>query len=358
MAGAPTVWTLPEWRAALEGRKCTVRPEGNGLRFSPCPSCGDGTWDTGWIRPVREWLVGGCNEGCGFRDLVQAVFPREAGDFPPPRRHRPRTRVLRRPGGRTALEGDSGRFAGGGPLDSPKSGGPAETDPVGSALTRFLDPPKGRGTPGNGPKTSLARRFWRQGRPIPSDPDHPARRWAARQHLWRPSDPFPPALLWSPWKRGGGSVVACFAPVRNWAASRGRVPFPTGVQLIRIDHRGRPQKDRGGKGKRDYGRMNGAVLVLGDLGEAGGVHVCEGVADALAVAAREQGAVIAARTTGGFKSLPAALVGLGLPVMVWPGGDQDGRLAATRLVGAVRDQGLWAVVARIPEGASPATFGS
>lgn len=67
---------LSEWRAALDGACEHVRREYRGLRFAPCPACGGGTTDTGWIKEGRSpgVLVGGCNSGCSFEDLARALF--------------------------------------------------------------------------------------------------------------------------------------------------------------------------------------------------------------------------------------------------------------------------------------------
>ena len=62
----------------------------------------------------------------------------------------------------------------------------------------------------------------------------------------------------------------------------------TGVQLIHVDADGLPALDKPGPDglpKRSFGQMAGAVCVLGLQGH-GGVNVAEGLADALALAAR------------------------------------------------------------------------
>ena len=71
-----------------------------------------------------------------------------------------------------------------GPITVPEIGRSAETRGRRIASNAKTRSPVGvrEGSPGNGP-TALARRIWRQGRPIPADPDHPVRRWAARRHL-------------------------------------------------------------------------------------------------------------------------------------------------------------------------------
>ena len=199
-----------------------------------------------------------------------------------------------------------------------------------------------------------ARRMWADARTVSANPDSPARRWAALRKLWRPGDPFPPSLRWLAWRDGGGSLVACFAPLGDWLDTN---PEPSGVQLIHIAPNGQPRRDRGGLGKRSHGTMGGSVVLMGDsLSDAGRIHVAEGVADALAVAAREEGAVIAAGGTSGFARLSRDLSRLGLPVVIWPDGDEAGKKAACDLECALRERGAIADTARIPGGHDPASM--
>ena len=96
---------------------------------------------------------------------------------------------------------------------------------------------------------------------------------------------------------------------------------------------------------------------MGDpLSDAGRIHVVEGVADALAVAAREEDAVIAAGGTSGFARLSRDLSQLGVPVVIWPDGDEAGKKAANDLECALRERGAIADTARIPRGHDPASL--
>ena len=199
-------------------------------------------------------------------------------------------------------------------------------------------PPEPRGSPVTAPepfpgpedcppdtdaRASPPARLWRQSVPIGAAPEHPARRWAARRNLWRPGEPFPPALRWLPaWNDRPGSIVALFAPLGAWIEAAPEHPAPSGVQLVHVDADGSPTTDRGGLGKRSHGRLSGAIVALGEpLGAAGRVHVAEGIADALAIAGREPGAVLAAGGTSGLARLADPLARLALPVTVWPDGD-------------------------------------
>ena len=194
-------------------------------------------------------------------------------------------------------------------------------------------------------------------RPVPLDTAHPARLWAARRHLWRPGDPWPEALRWLPWTDGGGSLVAAFAPVADWRTAH--PPTPPAVQLVHVGPDGAPRKDRGGLGKRSHGTMSAGVAVIGaPLWQAGCVHVAEGLADALAVAAREDGAALAVGGTGGFTALAPELAALAVPVVVWPDRDDSGagRIAAGGLVLDLRARGAAACMADVPPGHDPASL--
>ena len=86
--------TLEEWAAALAGCGAALRRDGKGFRFAPCPSCGGGTRDSGWVRPGRVGVIVGCNGGCDFEALARAVFPSTNGTLPPrgrPTRAKPST---------------------------------------------------------------------------------------------------------------------------------------------------------------------------------------------------------------------------------------------------------------------------
>lgn len=84
--------TLAEWHAAISSACEHVRTEGHGWRFAPCPACGGGSKDTGWLRRGRTGVVAGCNGGCTFEALAVALFapngkrPRPAPNWqdPPP----------------------------------------------------------------------------------------------------------------------------------------------------------------------------------------------------------------------------------------------------------------------------------
>ena len=154
----------------------------------------------------------------------------------------------------------------------------------------------------------------------------------------------------------GGSLVAAFAPLDAWRAAH--PPNPSGVQLVHMDGSGAPRPDAGRLAKRSHGSMSGAVAVIGaPLWRAGCVHVAEGLADALAIAARaEAGPCIAAGGTAGFRTLAPAMAALACPVTVWPDGDPPGLIAAAKLMRGLKRRGAVAALASIPDGHDPASL--
>ena len=204
-----------------------------------------------------------------------------------------------------------------------------------------------------------AQTVWGRAAPIPATTDHPARRWLAARHLWRPETPLPPSVRWMPSEGGPstGAVVAAFK-----APSAGRV---TGVHMAHLDGDGQPAKDRTGPDglhKRSHGIMAGAVCALGLVeGAAGAVHVCEGLADGLAVAARELWPAVVMGGTANYRNRDLArwLAGLG-PVQVWADLDHDGQgEAASRiLANLVVALGGHASIERVGVGEDPGAAGA
>ena len=83
----------------------------------------------------------------------------------------------------------------------------------------------------------LAREKWASSAPIPTDSKHPARRWLAARHLWRPDLQLPPSVRWlqAEGPPSVGGLLAAFAPPGQLE--------PSGVQLVSVDVDGRPAPD-------------------------------------------------------------------------------------------------------------------
>ena len=163
---------------------------------------------------------------------------------------------------------------------------------------------------------AIARSTWDKTRPIPNDPDHPARRWLGNRNLWRPDFPLPGAVRWLPAAEhyqgrgshtGAGSLVVLAAPPKAWTDAWPALPDPIAVHLIAIGHDGSSALDRpsenGGLGKRSVGSTAGLIVVFGNpvLSDAtSAVRGAEGVADALALASRSTGPALATLGTSGM----------------------------------------------------------
>lgn len=392
--------TLAEWLAGLERTGWKGRKAGR-EHVGPCPLCG-GT-DRFHVGPgSRVPVLAGCRHGCTFEALAKAVHGPAERRRGPGRPDWTRNRPKARRGPENGLQGDSGA-----------SGGVrGETEARKSPVRRPGDLPRGRGTPENRPKVedhsrrmNTARRLWERSGPVPLDPKHPARRWSARRNLWPPDRPWPDAVRWlngsaaAPSVCGlgdqptalalagnravpsarGGSLVAAFAPLADWLSPKDgtagtsgnpdtvgvvtlhRVGGPrgvSGVQLLHVDADGRPRldrpKSRGGRAKRSRGSMAGAVCVIGKPAGSGTLHVVEGIADALAVAAREDGAAVATGGAGGFKRLAPDLAARARPVLIHADGDPAGIVAARRLLAALTRRGIAGAVRTHPPGCDPA----
>ena len=148
----------------------------------------------------------------------------------------------------------------------------------------------------------------RQILPVADAPDHPVRNWTSQRNLWRPELPLPPSLRWIPadapvFRRthsGAGAIAFPLAPIAAWQASYPGTPPPTAVQLVCIDQDGERADYENSQGRRvdkpKFGNARLAVWTVGDI-RGDRAIVCEGAADALALAAREPDPVIATLTT-------------------------------------------------------------
>lgn len=144
--------------------------------------------------------------------------------------------------------------------------------------------------------------------PIADAVDHPVRAWMRRRNLWRPELPLPPSLRWIPadapvFRRthsGAGAIAFPLAPIGDWRTSYPDMPPPTAVQLVCIDSDGERADYENSQGRRvdkpKFGNARRAVWTVGDI-RGDSVTVCEGAADALALAARNPEPVIATLTT-------------------------------------------------------------
>ena len=200
----------------------------------------------------------------------------------------------------------------------PVSTGPRRPTASGQARSDRSGPKSDDGSS----ETPWFRRCWDSGSAIPVSHEHPARIWMGHRNLWRPNLPVPSLLRWLPagmattsQHPGAGSIVVMAAPPGAWTEAWPELPSAQGAQAIAIARDGQPTLDRpasrGGLGKRTLqGSASGSIVVLGcpvltDTLEP--VRVAEGLADALALASRYPGPVVA--TLGKGVMTQAALAG-------------------------------------------------
>ena len=221
----------------------------------------------------------------------------------------------------------------------------------------------------------FARDLWAPSELIPRSPDHPARRWLANRHLWRPELSLPSSVRWIPatsplfkgLHQGAGSIVVLMAPPTAWETAWPHPPELEAIHLVSIDEDGRPALDRPGDhtdrennarpglGKRFYGSTKGLVAFWGNavLTESTApVRVIEGLADGLALASRFEGPVIAgigtparlAKDTGFVVWLAVAPHG----VVIHADADEPGQAAARALRRALQAAGGTKIRAVLP----------
>lgn len=170
--------------------------------------------------------------------------------------------------------------------------------------------------------------------PIADAHDHPVRHWMAKRNLWRPELPLPPSLRWIPFDApvfrrthsGAGAIAFPLAPVEAWRTSYPETPSPSAVQLVCIDADGGRADYENSQGRRvDKPKFGDARLAVWTIGDVTGdsATVCEGAADALALAAREPDPVIATLTTPRPPIAWRIALSMFGSVTVWPDMDEE-----------------------------------
>ena len=216
-----------------------------------------------------------------------------------------------------------------------------------------------RRTPEPGPTGQDLRphalRLWRRSVPISNSPDHPARMWLAARHLWRPELPLPGPVRWTGAEhlhrefQGAGAIITMAALPAVWRTSWPSLPDLSSVHLVYVARDGSPALDRG-LTKRTYAAAQDAVVVLGcPLLEdaAAPVDVAEGLADALALAARSPAPAVATLGTSGMSStIIAGWLATSPSTRVWADRDEakagrapQGQRHGRELVRMVNDAG-------------------
>ena len=308
--------TLADWRAAIERTGATIRPEGAGFRFAPCPACGGGSRDSAWVRPGRAGVLAGCNGGCKLPALARALFPSTPGRrAPAPPR-----------GGYARLDGARAR-----------NGAPE------SPTIDASDPPRGRG---RADFPALAEGL-AEGLTLEAG----ARRWISARGL------DPERLAGCGWRsvESPEARATLRRALEESGAHLPRAARPPLLILPTFDGDGRPESVRvrsldGGPALSlpgDRGRLIGAPWDI-----ARTLHICEGETDAAALAAAGAEAVAG---LPGCTALHGEAVALARRVeargvALWMDGDESGRKAAARLGAKLAAAGVDSRRWRFPEG--------
>ena len=233
----------------------------------PCPAHG-GTNPNLELRVAGDLISANCfSQGCSYREIAQAI------------------------------EAKFGISIGRGHIQEGKI--PAHTGPRPPASPR-----------GQQDLRTYALQLWRLSIPIPKYSGHPARRWLDARNLWRPELPLPGPVRWisAPHLhrdfKGAGAVITMAAPPAAWTQAWPNLPELSCIQLVFAAQDGSPAMDRR-LNKRTYASTQGAIIVLGcpQLQDAPApVDVAEGLADALALAARSPAPAVATLGTAGMNS--------------------------------------------------------
>lgn len=307
-----------------------VRVDARGELRMRCPSHGGRSTTSLAARAGDKRVLIRCHAGCSYDEIAEALDVMFPAWRPAPRRPAPvrrgTTYVRHRVKIRTKNPDTVSPFSAGSP--APTTDPPAQEHP-----------PAGAQKPSQ--RIAHAVEQWRRAGPIPADSAHPVRRWAARRRLWRPGHPWPSAMRWlglptSP--TCAGLLLCLLAWPDAWAGAWPGLPYIQAVQSIALDAEGRPGLDRpadkGGVPKRTLGLAKDAVLLIGNpdpLDVWGPARICEGAADALALAARATGAVWASMTTP-EKVHDSLLAMLPAGVIIHADDDDAGRAGALALL--------------------------
>ena len=320
------------------------RPRRSGRTWRiPCPAHGGDGWSLAlWTAPDGS-LGARCHSGgCGYRDILDAL--RAAG---------------------AVIEAPES------PHSTPNGATPARTTPQGAKARQR---PVQRAHGANSRPDPRALALLAASEAIPTAADHPARRWLAARALWRPDVHLPPWMRWIPADTladvGGavrpgptmaGALIVPAAPLAAWLAAVPDWPRQAvaGVQLIHVAADGAPALDAPDRSdplnKRSYGRTAGAGAAFGVLDAVAGVTLAEGIADALALAARFRPASIAAFGAGGLAH-PATVAALATiaSATLYPDADRAGHAAADALQAAIERHGGRLRRADLPAGCDAA----
>ena len=191
--------------------------------------------------------------------------------------------------------------------------------------------------------------LWRESVSISDDAEHPFRKWASQRNLLHPFCTCPAGIRWTRYR--GGVIVAGIFPIKAWGKDGIPKGEPVGVQLVAIDGQGNkryvlgPNKDRD---KCSYGPKSAGVFLMGDpTGKR--VNIVEGIADALAVYSREQGAVLVSLgSMTGLSNKPDVIDWLTKKqTWIFPDSDNAGDRGSDTVIDCIKSKSPDAVVVKM-----------
>ena len=224
---------------------------------------------------------------------------------------------------------------------------PRPSKPKPKAASAIANPPPNSG------EVDYGLSLWNDARPVPTDNEHPVRRWS--NGLLALTTPMPDAIRFHSERC---YILCCVTTLENWLNAYPRTPKPQAVHVIAIDPQGtkRYPAKWDGANKRTYGRVHGCGFFLAGNPDSNRFNICEGVKDSLAIFEREAGAVIASLTT--FSKLtnhPSLIKHIAErnPVL-FPDMDEAGKIATVKLSQALRRAGASVRIRQGADGDDPA----
>ena len=137
-------------------------------------------------------------------------------------------------------------------------------------------------------------KLWSEATPIPFYQQHPVRCWCRHRNLFSGYKELPPTIRWHAQR---SLIIVALASIQDFIDADPEPPQPRQFHLISIDNEGRKGKAFRGDDKRTWGRPGVTCVALFGNPNAAEISICEGIADALAILDREEGAVIVSTTT-------------------------------------------------------------
>ena len=186
----------------------------------------------------------------------------------------------------------------------------------------------------------LGLKWWNESSSIPYNQNHPIRRWCNQRNLFPGYKELPPTLRWHAQR---SLIIVALASIQDFIDAHPEPPQPRQFHLISIDNEGRKGKAFRGDDKRTYGQPGVTCVALFGDPNAAEISICEGIADALAILDREEGAVIVSITTfhklTRCEALMEHLTANGRIVTLFGDNDTAGRDAQEKLAKTLYDRG-------------------